>query len=439
VANLPSARGASFLHTWAELRSQVHQGLITRDELEVRLDAEACAILDEKINPNLEYPLRAVDQLVQLAVDLRGRARPRRPAGILSRRGWAGSHAEEVRNYRPDQDGEALSDLWGRVFGAAGGGQTVDWLFRSGPAGNALRAVMEVGGRIVAHAGVAPIRFMLGGQEVRGAYSIGAMTDPEMQGRGYFVRLGHYLYKRLEEEGFAFVAGFSNWNSYRLMTGPLGRVSVGPFPWGVRVLKPFSLMRSALGSRAAEWPHRVASFTTYEEDGVTVSAADLDDPRIDTVWSRAKPSVSLGGVRDAAFARWRFASRPDSGYRLLVAERAGVPAAYLAARPRYLHGIRASFLVDFVLADGEEAAGRVLLRSLAKTARTEGAEILSALLPGSGSARRVLRRAGFLRVPERLHPQLVRFSVRALGRYAGHPTLMDPSSWFLSWADTDVV
>jgi GNAT superfamily N-acetyltransferase len=325
------------------------------------------------------------------------------------------------------------------VFGVAGGGQTVDWLFRSGPAGNAFRAVMEVGGRIVAHTGVAPIRFMLGGQEVRGAYSVGAMTDPEMQGRGYFVRLGHYLYKRLEEEGFAFVAGFSNRNSYRLMTGPLERVSVGPFPWGVRVLKPFSLMRSALGWRGAESPYRVLPFSGHEENGVTVAAADLDDPRIDTVWSRAKPNLSLGGVRDSAFARWRFTSRPDSGYRLLVADRGGVPAAYLVSRPRYLHGIRASFLVDFVLADGEEAAGRVLLRALAKVARKEGAEILSALLPGSGPARRVLRRAGFLQVPERLHPQRVHFSVRGLGQYAGHPTLVDPSSWFLSWADTDVV
>ncbi len=62
VANLPSARGASFLHTWAELRSQVDQGLITREELEVRFDAEALAVLDEKIDTDLEYPLRAVDR-----------------------------------------------------------------------------------------------------------------------------------------------------------------------------------------------------------------------------------------------------------------------------------------------------------------------------------------------------------------------------------------
>jgi len=308
-----------------------------------------------------------------------------------------------------------------------------------GPAGEAVRTVIEIGGRIVAHAGVAPVRFMLGDRAVRGGYSVGAMTDPAMRGRGYFVRIGRHLYRRLEEEGFAFVAGFSNRNSYRLMTGPLGRTSVRPFPWGVRVLKPVSLARTALGCRRAQAPPSAHEFTACEEDGVLVSRVEPDDPRIDTVWSRARPGVALGVIRDAAFSRWRFATRPEAGYRLLLAERAGVPAAYVVSRPLEMRGIRALFLVDFVLADGEDGAGMVLLRALTRVAREEGVEILSALLPGSGPARRVLRKTGFRRVPEALHPQLIRFSVRGLGRYAGHPNLVDPGCWSLSWADTDVV
>ena len=50
----------------------------------------------------------------------------------------------------------------------------------------------------------------LGDEEVRGGYSIGAMTDPAMRGRRLFYRLGSALYERLEDDGFAFVAGFSN-------------------------------------------------------------------------------------------------------------------------------------------------------------------------------------------------------------------------------------
>jgi GNAT superfamily N-acetyltransferase len=439
MAHVPSTKGASFLHTWEELQSLIERELISRDELEVRLDVEALAILDEKVEPDLEYALDAVDQLARLVVEIREREQHRAREEPVSWPDSTASRAEIIREYRPEQDQPALSDLWSHVFGVTKGGQTVDWIFRSGPAGEAVRTVIEVGGRIVAHAGVAPVRFMLGDRVVRGAYSVGAMTDPAVRGRGYFVRIGRYLYRRLEEEGFAFVAGFSNRNSCHLMTGPLGRSSVRPFPWSVRVLKPVSLVRSALGCSRAQAPPPAATFVAREEDGVEVSLAEPDDPRIDTVWSRARPGVALGGIRDAAFSHWRFATRPDAGYRLLLAERAGVPAAYVVSRPLKLRGISALFLVDFVLADGEDNAGMVLLRALTGVAREEGAEIMSALLPGSGPARRVLRKTGFRRVPGPLHPRLIRFSVRGLGRYAGHPTLVDPGSWSLSWAATDVV
>ncbi len=64
---------------------------------------------------------------------------------------------------------------------------------------------------------------------VRGGYSVAAMTDPQQRGQRLFFRVGEYLYRRMEEEGFAFIAGFSNQNSFRLMTGPLQRTASARF------------------------------------------------------------------------------------------------------------------------------------------------------------------------------------------------------------------
>lgn len=345
---------------------------------------------------------------------------------------------ERIRDFRPGEDGGAVAALWDRVFGAAKGGQTPQWLFRPGPAGESPRAVVEIDGQIVAHAGAMAIRFHVAGEEVRGGYSVGAMTAPEFQGKGLFGRMGQHLYERLEREGFAFVAGFSNANSHRLMTGRLGRTPIRPFPWCIRPLSPLGLVRSLAGLR------RPAGATLdadcgYEDDGVRIVAIDAADPRIDAVWKRAAGEVKVGCVRDCAHALWRFASRPDAGYRLLAAERAGEPAGFLAHRALDLRGIRAGFVLDLMLPAGEERAGAALLRAAARLARDEGAVVLSALVPGSGAPRAALRRAGFIRVPERLHPQLIRFSVRGLGRWAQSATLVDPNAWHLSWADTDVV
>jgi GNAT superfamily N-acetyltransferase len=330
------------------------------------------------------------------------------------------SLAPLLRDYR-SEDAPALRDLWSRVFPSPRGGQTVDWLFRPGPAGPGLRVVAELAGRIVAHAGVSSARYHIDGEEVLGGTSIGAMTDPALRGRGLFVELGRYLYRRMEEDGFAFVAGFSNANSHRLMTGPLGRRALRPFPWCLRPLLPWRVGVSA--------------------DDPTIRVVDCEpgDPRLDAVWSAAASSHRVAAVRDAAFARWRFASRPDAGYRMLLAERDRRPVGYAAHRSLELRGLRNSFVVDLLLDPDEPRSGPALLRALSAIARSEGCRAQSALLPRSGAERKVLRRAGFLRVPEALHPQVIRFSVRGFGAYANHAALVDPSAWLLSWADTDVV
>jgi len=149
--------------------------------------------------------------------------------------------------------------------------------------------------------------------------------------------------------------------------------------------------------------------------------------------------LTLGAVRDAAFVQWRYATRPDAGYRLVVASRAGRAAGWFAHRSLALRGIPAGFVVDFVLAPDETEAGATLLRAAAGLARAEGAALLSALRPGSGPARRALGRAGFLPVPEALHPQVIRFSVRGLGADAQRTDWLQPRAWTLGWSDTDVV
>ena len=328
--------------------------------------------------------------------------------------------SEVLRDWRPG-DETVVEALWARAFGAARGGQTLSWLFRAGPAGRAVRAVAEVDGVVVAHAGVAPLRFMLAGEEVRGGYSVGAMTDPAMQGRGLYLRLGRYLYNRMQELGFAFVAGFSNRNSHRLMTGPLGRTAIRPFPWCVRAVPWF-------GGREV-----------VSSSSVQLARIEPDDARIDTLWQRNASTVRVGAVRDAAFAQWRYASRPDAGYEIWLCEVAGRPGCWGALRMLDVRGIHFGFLVDHVVDPMLPAAGRALLRALVRRVRAAGGIGLSALLPPSGPTRRALLRASFLRVPELLHPQIIRFSVRGLGRFAGNPDVVDPRAWLLSWADTDVV
>jgi hypothetical protein len=349
--------------------------------------------------------------------------------------------AERIRDFEPGRDEAASEALWARCFGLARGGQTLAWLFRTGPTGTCPRAVAEQAGRVVAHAGVAALRFRVEGRELLGGYSVGAMTDPEHQGRGLFVRTAEHLYARLERDGFGFVAGFSNANSHHLHTTRLGRTAVRPFPWCVHVLRPLAagaaLLRGLAGAEGP--PPRPAPAGEHGPAGARARPVAPDDPRLDALWARARGEITVGAVRDAAYARWRYASRPDAGYQAWLVETGGAPSAWAVGRVLPLRGLVAGFLLDLLAAPGEEAAGGAALGAFEAWVRARGGQIANALRPSPGTARRVLSRAGYLRVPERLHPQVIRFSVRGFGELAGRPVLADPEAWWLSWADTDVV
>jgi hypothetical protein len=350
------------------------------------------------------------------------------------------SHSECIRDFEPGADDEGVAALWQRCFGDAAGGQTSDWLFREGAAGPCPRTVVESEGRIVAHAGVTALLFRVGDQTVRGGYSVAAMTDPTARRRGLFLRTAEALYERLEREDFAFVAGFSNAQSLRIMTGPLKRTAVRPFPWCVRLLSPLSIARSLLsGSRRDEAPGDADLPRGHSREGLDLKTCALDDPLLDPLWERCAPASRVSCVRDTAFARSRFATRPEAGYAAWVATRGGEPLAWAVTRRLSMRGLSALFLVDWLVAPEEAAAGRALAREIENHARSRGVELISALLPGSGAGRDALRSAGYYRVPERLHPQVIRFSVRGFGAFASCSELTNPSAWHLSWADTDVV
>ncbi|MBI5609977.1 MAG: GNAT family N-acetyltransferase [Deltaproteobacteria bacterium] len=335
--------------------------------------------------------------------------------------------AVSAQTYRPDRDRDQVEQLWLRVFGRAKGGQTPAWLFRPAPMIEAPRVVIREFDQVIAHAGAMPVRLMAGEQPLLAGWSVGAMTDPHFRGQGLFVRAGQALYQQMTEQGFDLVGGFSNAQSASLHTGPLQRTPVRPFPWCARPLLP---RRAGLRPLAATWPRQV---------GVEISTVAPGDPRLDAIWRNRPRGPGIATVRDAAWSGWRYQDRPDADYRLALASVGGVPAAWIAVRALTVARVPALFVLDLqCTAQGAQAAAQ-LLRSAEQLASAAGCVLSSALLPGWGPLRRILRWKGYLPVPERLHPQKILLSVRALGPRVPQVDLADPRSWWLAWSDTDVV
>lgn len=70
--NEPSIKGAAITGTVDLVRQLVAEGHLSADEIEVRLEAGDLALLDEKIEPTLWYPIASVGRLGDLVVQTLG-------------------------------------------------------------------------------------------------------------------------------------------------------------------------------------------------------------------------------------------------------------------------------------------------------------------------------------------------------------------------------
>jgi hypothetical protein len=75
-------KGASFIRTCVLVEAMVARGQVAREALVVQLSSDALMLLDQKIEPSLWYPIRAVDELSRLLVDVDGECDPTYMRGL---------------------------------------------------------------------------------------------------------------------------------------------------------------------------------------------------------------------------------------------------------------------------------------------------------------------------------------------------------------------
>lgn len=353
----------------------------------------------------------------------------------------------EIRHYRPGDEG-AIIELYERTFGRPMGDHESPrhwrWEFLENPTGRQAILLAFAGPTLAAQYAALPVRLRIGGRDTDAALSLDTATAAAFRGRGLFPRLARQLYRELGEAGGSAVFGFPNVNSAPTFFGKLGWRELAPFPLLVKPLPGAVttwLSRRGAAARAlaplAEWGASIAAPPARAVSGdlmlesIESFPADTDD-----LWNRAREGKTVCVVRDRAYLEWRYAGNPDHPYRLWTVRERGALVGTLVTRRADRFGFRSGFLVDLLCEEARADVADALVRGAERVLREEGAELLAALMYPGSAAHAALRRSGFLRAPERLMPQSIHFGVCPL---RDEPSLSNPTSWYVTWGDSDVV
>jgi len=324
-----------------------------------------------------------------------------------------------VRRFVDDDLPEVLELLDASLGGGPAGRRPPEffrWKHLQNPFGRSFLLLAESEGRLVGLRAFLRWRFTAGDRAVTAARAVDTATHPDFQGRGIFTRL---TLAALDEVRGQVDLVFNTPNG---KSGPgylkLGWREVGKVPVAVRPRRPLRLL---LAGRARTRP-------APEVTAVPAAEALADEAALAGLLAREPAPRGLATPRTPEYLRWRYDAAPLLGYRAVTEERGGELAglALFRVRPR---GRLWESTVAEVLAGGEEATARRLLRRVARAAPVDH---LTLHAPAGTPLAAAARRAGYLPSPAGI--RLV-----ANPRTAGlepDPTRLD--AWALSLGDLEV-
>lgn len=323
------------------------------------------------------------------------------------------------------------------------------WEYEKNPAGPAILSLDKSESTLNAQYVVLPWRFRMYGHETAGSLSLNTMTHPDARGRGLFKQLAMRTYDELESMGVGFTVGFPNRNSAPGFQRSLGFTTLGALPFLIRPLRWMSVMRRFITGSAErkgsslELAVNPASVFRSKEWCVSVVNASFWDHRWDDFLQSFYSDKRIVSVRDASFMDWRYNQCPTRNYRVLVVtdNSESTVHGFVVLGAQELMGLKCGVLVDFGMRNevGSENAFGFLLHVAAHRMKAGRMDAIVSACNASCLEYGMIKRSGFIRIPERLLPQPLNFIYRRHGKEASRSAIPPFSDWFLTFGDYDVL
>jgi len=362
--------------------------------------------------------------------------------------------------YRPGEEG-AILDCMEACFGYRREPESWRHVYLNNPAGQTIVMLARDRGIVVGHSAILTRRIHAFGRQGLAGHSIYAMTRPEWQRKGLNRILANEARRLGRERGFLVTYGFTNEQSTPVFIKYQDGQPVRPFPVMMRPLRPVRA-GLALGKdrvlRALSRPPRATNeaHPSVDDSGTGTRPSAFEgregglrqamgwaspsfDVRHTTLFQMAEALPPIAVVRDATHLAWRYPPAPGSPYLQRDTHDGLGLAATAVVRVAAQFGMRLVFVMEWLWRRDARRDGAALIRDVVRLARAAGAHGAAALAMPGTLQRRLLWRLGFIPIPELLFPGTITLMVRLERELPEGRRWFQPSSWYLTWGDGDLL
>jgi len=360
----------------------------------------------------------------------------------------------EIGLYKPGEEG-AILDCMRVCFNFQPEIERWRHLYLDNPAGEAVILLARDRGRVVSHTTFLPQRIKAFGKQGVVGHSADSMTLPEWRSKGIKSTLSAELRRIAQERGLMAVFSYANKQHLPILIKYEGRRPVEPFPVMVRPLKPvraglvfvkqwlpFSFMDQSIVQNAdtpdcavaGPIPDESTNSSTVLSPRSSWSSPTFDE-RHTKLFDAAEAIPPIAMVRDSAHLTWRYSDAAGSPYLQRDISTGQILDATVVVRTASLFGLRLVFVMEWFWRPEARREGVRLLGEVIRFARSLEAHGVAALAMPRTLQRRLLRRLGFIGVPEFLFPKTTTLNIRP-EKEGGEPARwLVASNWYLTWGD----
>lgn len=287
------------------------------------------------------------------------------------------------------------------------------WKFAESPFGKGIIKLMFDDNWLIGHYAVIPMNVQVQNTVVKAALSVNTMTHPDYERQGIFSYLAEETYSKCRQDGYGFVYGFPNENSYYGFTRKLSWTDLGRI----------TPLEKKLG---------IDKIAKKDNNGYIRPVAVFDE-RVNVLWNKVKDDNQIIVSRTKDFLNWRFVENPAVEYPKFVYQNdTGEISGYFVLKTYAKSGEVKGHIVDMLCINENDTVNSFLNYSY-NYYTERGINSLSCWAPEGSFYAHVLEQEGFIRKELETY-----FGVRVLDGSDGFLQNVEQiNNWHLTMGDSD--
>ncbi len=321
------------------------------------------------------------------------------------------------------------------------------WRHDQNPAGQAIVVtVRDDRDEVVGFIWVVPLRLRLRGQDYSAATGTNLFIRSDHRSSFAYTKLIRRFQRAITDNGISLHFSFVSEETFQRQRKQTPQ-AVFTIPLFV---KPFNFESLAQTYFDSKWKNLIIGRTgrvvspflfrqrsKSSDRNITIEAVDRCTPDFDRFWLKVRDKYPVMVIRDRAFLAWRFAEVSGRRYHILVARAREEMLGYAVLRCSNIRGVKTGLIMDFLVTGGVlgETAGGYLMAEAETYFRAQEMSLGAGPMMPLAVEQRILRRAGYARLPQPLAPRAFRFAFVIHRSDERDLSSLSAREWFVTLAD----